>query len=563
MSFKLIQQNTLNRLNVFKLDGILVIALILGLGFSLYGIHWGGLEGGWNQDQMALRSLFSKGLLHPYSFQKPPFHTYLNFFLAVVPAIIISKVFRLSPSFAIYLKVLFSRILTVFLFLGAITLVFYITKRFFGLFSARIVTIVFATSASFIINTHFLTADIPLVFWMLVAFYFAQNIAFEGKTSDYVWAGFFTGIATATKYNGLAIGIAIVVSHILSFSSISWRNLILSKKLFLSLLMVPVAFLVGNPYALLNYPTFISDYMYNYIVAPVYSGNTNSTRGYLIFFLNIVEIIGYPSLLVFTIAFVFSIYFVFTVKDRRPEKQGVLLLFSVFLLYYWKFGSFSRLPVRFVLPIMPFYLMISGPFWNKIKPNRIVVVGLLAILLSYNLVSSFYAGRRFAEDPRMLAQEWVKENIPEGSSIESDLYTPQWNREPGINLEDLRVPQITGRRRIFEKLFPPDSWIMREVQRREKEEGVDQTWYSLEGLKKRNSDYIAANSIQYARFLKTQYATLYPNIKKFYVELLGEKYGYKIVFSRATPSTPKWLYPHQITDALENRMTILKRVNSG
>jgi 4-amino-4-deoxy-L-arabinose transferase-like glycosyltransferase len=94
----------------------------------------------------------------------------------------------------------------------------------FGIFSARIVALVFATSAGFIAYSHFLTSDIPVMFWMLLAFYFSINILTRAKLSDYLLAGFFTGIATATKYNGLAIGISIAVAHFLSCSSNSWKT---------------------------------------------------------------------------------------------------------------------------------------------------------------------------------------------------------------------------------------------------------------------------------------------------------------------------------------------------
>ena len=96
--------------------------------------------------------------------------------------------------------------LTVALFLLQIGLVYAITGRFFGLFAARILALAYGTSAGIIAFSHFLTADIPLTTWMLAAFYFAQNVLLRGRLLDYVMAGALTGIAAATKYNGLAIG---------------------------------------------------------------------------------------------------------------------------------------------------------------------------------------------------------------------------------------------------------------------------------------------------------------------------------------------------------------------
>jgi hypothetical protein len=549
------------QMHKLKVDKILLIALLLGLAVRLYGIHWGWVECWYPAvDQIAVLHLGCPCLfglpLYPETFLKPPFHTYFNFFLSVLPLEIIGNIFHWSPNTLASVTLIWSRLITVFLFLGAIALVFYITKRFFGIFAARIIAIVFSTSAGLIPDTQYLTADIPLIFWMLVAFYFTQSISLKGKVSDYVLAGFFTGIATATKYNGLVVGIAIVVAHILSLNSISWKELILSKKLFWGLVMVPIGFLAGNPFALLDYSNFISDFMYNYIVTPVYDGSSSGKHSYKKFLLSFRQIIGSPGFWAFGVGLLFSIYLLFTSRQKWLEKKGILLLLAVFLLYYYKFGSFARLNVRFVFPIVPFWLMLSGSFWQRIKPNKMVVSGLLIIILSYNLISSFYVGKLLAEDPRMQAQEWVSKNVPNGSSIESNKYSPTWNLLPGVSLKQEEMPYVNSKIKLFAKLFPPNSWVMQEVRKRvsnDPETAIG--WYSLEQLMKRRPDYIAIDSIFYDKVIDPN---LYPSVKEFHRNLLDQRYPYKIVFDRSSPTIPKWVYPQQITYA-DNRITILAR----
>src|SRR5262245_19640683 len=203
---------------IFKVDKVLAIALIVSFIFCLHGITSKHMH----PDQMAFLPLFNEGKLpfDPGWFERPPFHTYFNYFQSVLPFSMIDKVLNLPPDLLELTRRVWSKLLTAFLFLGSIILVFKITNSSFGLFPARLVALVFATSAGFIAYSHFLTADIPVMFWMLVAFYFSHNILFERKVSNYILAGFFTGIATATKYNGLAIGITIVVAHLLSFLSV-------------------------------------------------------------------------------------------------------------------------------------------------------------------------------------------------------------------------------------------------------------------------------------------------------------------------------------------------------
>jgi hypothetical protein len=525
----------------------------------LYGITW--TEG--HPDDMAFRPLFlpDKAPFNPGWFHKPPFHTYFNYFLSTLPIETIGKVFNSSVSNIEFAKVVWSRVLTSILFLLSISLVFQIILKSFGIFSARIVALIFATSAGFIAYSHFLTADIPVMFWMLVAFYFSFNILSRAKLSDYLLAGFFTGIATATKYNGLAIGISIAVAHFLSCKSnswktIDWKQLFFSKKIYLGLFMVIVGFVVGNPFCLLDYQTFKSDFQYNYMVTPVYDGETG--HSYWTFFLHVLEVIGLPSFLFCLTAIGFSILLAVKKTNQRIQTETILLSLSVLLLYYFKFGSFPRLETRFVLPLVPFFLILSAVLWNQIKQNKIIVSALALTIIGYNIVCDFYVGSRFLDDPRTHVVSWAKENIPENSSIEADQYTPSLAGASGKNLKETTTPNVSGREKIFAQIFNNDPFIVGSEDDRKREE-QQIAFYSLKELMKRKPDFVAFNSLYYNRFTEPGLKQdLYPTMNNYFQQLLAEKYPYKIVFDEESKHAPRWVYPREI-DFLYNRVTIFAR----
>jgi 4-amino-4-deoxy-L-arabinose transferase-like glycosyltransferase len=398
------------------------------------------------------------------------------------------------------------------------------------------------------------------MFWMLLAFYFSHNILFERKLSNYLLAGVFTGIATATKYNGLAIGLTIVVAHFLSFSSFSWRlikdewqELFFSKKLILGLIMVVIGFVVGSPFSVLDYHTFTSDFMYNYMVAPVYEGQTG--HSYAKFFSVLIEILGLPAFLLFSIAALVSLYLALSNKELPIERDTVWLSFSVLLIYYLKFAPFPRLETRFVLPIVPLLLIMSAPFWNKLKPYKMALSIFLVGLLGYNLVCSFYVGQRFLEDPRVEAEAWVRANMPSNSTIESDIYSPGWNVISGVQVQEVLTPYVTGRERLFRYIFKGNTFINgSEDNTKEVDEMV--SWYSLEKLTERQPDFVVIDSLYYHRFTEPGLRRdLYPSMNHFYQALLNEEYPYEIVFDQETRSVPVWIYPQDI-DFLHNRITI-------
>lgn len=552
---------TLNqaKTRIIKADKVLIVVLIVGFLFCLHGLGWKYQH----PDQMAFRPLFQAGKLpfNPGWFHKPPFHTYFNYFLSDAPISFIGKIINLEHNYIQTIKFIWSRILTYFLFLGSILLVFQITRKSFGIFPARIVAIAFSTSAGFIAHSNFLTADIPVMFWMLAAFYFSHNILLNQKLSNYILAGFFTGIATATKYNGLAIGITIFVAHILAFSSTSWKSILwkqmlFSKKLLLGLFMVIVGFVVGNPFSILDYRNFKADFIYNYTVTPVYEGQTGHSYGY--FFSRIIEIIGLPSFLICLIAFLFALYLTLANRKQPLARSTILLLFSVILLYYYKFADFPRLETRFVLPIVPLWLLLSAPLWNKIKLNKIVVSLILFILISYNAICSFYVGKRFLEEPRAVAEVWVKQNILDNSSIESDNYSPSWNQIKGGKLQETFSPFVDGRERLFAKLFPGNTFIAGTKEDSQKTDEMVK-WYSFKQLMQRKPDFLAIDSLYYKRFIEPGIKReLYPSMNKYFQDLLNEKYPYKIAFDKESKLPPAWVYPQEI-DFLHNRITIFAR----
>jgi hypothetical protein len=542
---------------VLGIDKILLAVLLVCFFLSLYGIS---VKYG-NPDQMAFQPLFLEGKLpfNPGWFDKPPFHTYFNYFLSVSPISALSKAFHFTMQTEEILKTIWSRLLTKFMLLIAIGLLYHISKKSYGIFSARVTALIAATTAGFIAYSHFLTVDIPVMVWMLVAFTFSHTILFERKLSSYLLAGFFTGIAAATKYNGVAIGFSIVVAHILSFrieswKQIPWKEILFNNGLIAGLAMVAVGFLIGNPFALLDYPAFSSGFLYNYMVAPVYEGQTG--HSFLRFFGTMMEIIGMPFFVVSAIAFLFSLAELLFAREEWHKRATILLCLSVLIPYYIQFGMFPRLETRFVLPIIPLWLLISGLLWEKLQPHKVTLGLLLVTLVGYNLVCSLYVGRRFVGDPRLQAEFWVKENMPVGSTVEKDIYSPTWMYMPEIQVQITVMPFVTGRERLFELQFPNNEFINgTEEDRLIAEENI--AWFSEAELTARRPDYVVVNSLYYQRFTQPGIRRdLYPSMYEYFSSLLSENFAYHIVFDQESQRVPAWVYPKEI-DFTHNRVTIL------
>jgi hypothetical protein len=545
-----------------RFDPLLVAALSLAFLFCLQGITWGRVED-WNRSSIALRGLRA---LRPSDYMKPPFHTFVNHVFVVWPitgALKIAQVPTERMKIGNSAKLIGSRLVTIALFLGTIALAYAFSRRSYGRFSAAIIALVFATSAGFVTYGHFLTADMPLLFWMLAALWAAHRLASDPSTRNYVIAGFLTGIAIATKYNGVAVGIALLVAHFFATKDGGFRRMILSRQLGIGLGMVLLGFLFGCPTSLYEPRRFWNDFIYNYTVAPRYSGQPDRAN-YIGAFARIPEIVGIPGAILIAGLAILGCILILRRRDLSDAAtRGFILSTAVFLLYFLKVGAFPRTETRYVLPAIPFLILMIGPAMQATEKRKWILALLLPVL-AYNCFCSYLVGKRFNDDPRMAAQLWMVKNIPRGSVIESSGTCPHWSKLPNfdaseINLgrpdrrsppardiTDLRLPLMPGRVELFRQVFP--AWV--QPLAAEKEGNPDQGLFTAAALEKRNPDYITVYSLDYRVPGET--------VRRYYGDLLAGKFPYAIVFDADTPRAPKWIYPRTI-DHLRGRITILQR----
>ncbi len=557
---KVNEQTFLDR---WRIDPILLLALFVALAFCLCGIRWGRVED-WNPDQMALRRMSLT--LKPHGYEKPPFHTFVNHLLVLWPLSLAEGAVQLitaRPQNFAELEILGSRLLTAAMFLGMIFIGYRLADEFCGRTAARIIAFIFATSAGFVAQAHFLTVDIPVCFWMMLALFFASRIILDPQSKNYFAAGLCTGLATATKYNGLAVGVAIVVAHLLS-QPWNWRALIPDKRLWIGLAMVVVGFLLGNPWAIFDWRRFSADFAYNYAVAPRYNGQTG--LGFGKFARGIFDLLGWPGGILIGALIIISLLLLVRRKIDRRATQCFLLCASVFVLYTLKIGSFPRVPTRFVLPAVPFFILLAAP---ALRRSRFILPLLLPILF-YNAVCSLYVGKWFRDDPRTVAQAWMEASVAAGSRIESSSSAPHWAKLPRLNafetdaddpkfdkagahkIIDLRMPRPNSRFELFSSIFAGDEGMVEAARNRETPPDLQQ--FSGDSLEMRHPDFVAVSA--------TDHMARIEGVHQYYEQMLRGEFPYRIVLDGTSTKLPWWTYPREMDQPIR-RLTILQRADTS
>lgn len=519
-------------------------ALLLGILLSLIGCNWGRVDD-WNLDSMAFRGVQPNGL--PYGgYLKPPLHIYLNHILVMKPAEAIRSILGVEHNDQYPAQLYGSRFLTIALFCGTILLLYKVARKTCGPGAAMVLSLLTATSAGLIMFNHFGTADSPLLFWMMASFVMAIEAAMSGKTVDAVFAGALAGLATADKYNGLGVAIAIPASFLALHG---WKSLF-GRQCWAGAFAVPLGFIVGNPGAIFDTQNFVQDFLYNLYTTPVYEGKT-SGAGYLDFLNRFPNLIGWPAIVLTGIGLAGTLLLLTRKRLSRQEIALLVAAGAVFLFYYLTIGRFPRMADRFVLPSVPFLFLLAAPGLQRIPWHQVIPATVLGAILFYNSLCCVQVGLRFLSDPRMDAQVYALKNFPPGSVIENT-DAPDWSRLPGLKVVVTHTPSAGGRAAAFSKIFGNNPVIQKGIEKFETQTFTEDT-FTEEGLNKRHPDFVTFSN-QAFQFTADEQAL------RFYHALDdGRMKGYVKVFDGTWKPYRRWTYPNYI-DFLTERMIILKRV---
>lgn len=362
------------------------------------------------------------GDLHPPKLYHPTFLTYSS-------ALIIATYEELAEvRLPDYERLLLARFWIAFL--GTMTSVaLFFVARYFGSTSLGIIAaLLLSIMPLHVLCSHYVKEDVPLVFWLTIALGFFLRFARERKLYLSALSGFFSGLASSTKYFALICIFIFIIELILLYGLKLWqRQIITSLSLFIVLFLL--GFLLLTPYALLDYRQFRRESRREF---------RHSLRGHerqpispwryaWTFHLQNSLIPGVTlPLLLLSIAGIPLAFCppppVSRLSTLRLNSREVKILFIIFLLFYLLIeGSPLKPPPnyeRFALPFLPL-LALFGAYAMlcifNLSPKVLLKVNFifLFILVSFfALRKSILTDLAMSPDTRETATFWILRHLP-------------------------------------------------------------------------------------------------------------------------------------------------------
>ena len=417
--------------------------LAVGLGLRLWGVRQ-GLPYVYNIDEAThfvpkAVEMFQHGL-DPHYFANPPAFTYL---LHVIYALWYGggagaqRALELNPTELYTL----ARVASALLGTASLWLLYATGARLFsraaGLLAAAILAVAFLP----VFYSHLAVNDVPTLAPVTLALLGAAGVLRRGSLLDYALAGIGFGLACASKYTAgiviLPVAAAVVARWRLAgppATRASIAGIVLAGVLALA------AFLVANPYSLLDYSSFHSELVHQSKLSAESQGKLGAPRnGGLAYYLwTLTWGLGWLPALA-ALGGAIAIW-------RRDAPVGWMLVPAP-LIYLAFMGLQGRYFGRWLLPIFPILALLGAFFALELarygarrlrgRAPWVRAVGaavMVAALLAQGLIYSVHSGLVLSSaDTRALTRSWMEANIPAGSHIVAEPISPdQWAREePG------------------------------------------------------------------------------------------------------------------------------------
>lgn len=444
-------------ISYFSKRKLLLIVIIIASLFRLIGFYPGYTK--WHSDEgfayssaiMMIKSLSIDPARYDYPSMVAVIHAIIYFFIFTPIFILYSFIFAPEnlPPFKNLLdfwqrvplqnqqtQVLYwGRFLTAITGIGVVFMVYKVCEKYFkdlkiGLAAA------FLTAVNYrqIMNSHFGLPDIYNAFFLLLFFYTLSFILEKPTRKNYLLVGLSLAAYFSVKFQTfpiltfLLVHVYIIWTRNFKFGWLEFIKQLININLVLSLLIIPVVFVLINPYHLINFKEFVDVNKYTSIK---YSFGIKSFNFYpysYLFHVGIGKIIS--------ICVLFGI-----ILGLRKYTLPSLIFLSYIIPFFYIFTYYSRggFYTRNFVTITPVLLIFATIFIVRITSYlstrfnfkgaaSILLMFLFLFLVSFNQIGNSLINSYYNTQPHgyELANKWATEIIPDGVKI----VTHPWDQYP-------------------------------------------------------------------------------------------------------------------------------------
>jgi hypothetical protein len=283
--------------------------------------------------------------------------------------------------------------------------------------------------------SHLALNDVPTLLPVCLTLYGVAGVLRLGRPRDYVVAGVGLGLACATKYTAGIVLLPLVAAAAAQGAAVGGLRPAM-RGLGIGAAAALAAFVVANPYAVLDFPAFWDGITHQSSAA---GGETQGKlgltheNGFFYYLWSFTWGLGWVPLFAACAAVPLL---------WRDEPRLVWLLAPAPVLYVLFMGTQERYFGRWLIPVFPFMCILAayaaieladrgGRKWPALRPTLIAFAAVA--LCAQGVVYSLHIGQVLSkEDTRNMAREWLVEHVPPRTKIVVEPVVPDaWAQDIG------------------------------------------------------------------------------------------------------------------------------------
>jgi len=405
-----------------RIDAItlaLAVLLIATFVLRLWGIKQ-GLPYIYNVDEeshfVPKAITFFSHDLNPYYFLNPPAYSYalnvvFEFWFGSSDAV--ARAYTNNPTEVFVV----ARVLASVLGTLSVWLTYLTGKRLFGRGVGLIAAAIFGLAFLPIFYSHLALNDVPTLAPVTLSLYGISGVLRKGRLGDYLIAGVGVGLAAATKYTGGITVLCLLLAAVCCAFDGEHRHV--PRRLMAALVAALAAFLIANPYALLDFNAFIQGVRQQASESDAAKLGTSPVGGIDYYLWTFTWGFGWAPAVASVIGGILLLL--------RRKLTLALVLIPAPIIFIIFMGGQTRYFGRWLMPVFPIVALLAGyaavELIKFVARARVIppvfAAALVAVLLLAQSVTAVVHNDEVLSRPDTLntTRAWMVKHIPAGAKI--------------------------------------------------------------------------------------------------------------------------------------------------